>query len=98
MKETTNGMTEATTLRMPEGSVAAVIESVGHVASSLGIVSAFWMTYQDHRTVFGRWRQQDGLDSVPPEDCVDLYCAGLVIDQFSLGNVRDFLMEELGIR
>jgi len=93
MKEAANNMNEADT-----AGEDVRIAQVGIVAASLGMPSAFWMTYEDHRTLFDRWRQENVLFDEPHDDCVELYCAGLPLDQYALGNVQDFLMEELGMQ
>ncbi|MCY4051412.1 MAG: hypothetical protein OXF60_07975 [Gammaproteobacteria bacterium] len=72
------------------------LKSVSSVAIDLGITSAFWMTYHDHRTVFDRWKHENFLGEYLNDECVELYCNDLPLDQYAIGNVQNFLMEELG--
>ena len=74
------------------------LEPVGSVAASIGMPPAFWMTYDDHRTLFDSWEQKNELFDEPLDDCIELYCDGLPLDEYALGNARNFLMEELGAR
>lgn len=57
--------------------------------------SALWMTYQNHLDVFDHWRRKSGLEDRSLCECLDLYCAGLPLDQYAIGNVRDFLIETI---
>ena len=90
MKETANNVNEIAVCR--EG---AEIASVARIATGLGISSAFWMTYQNHLDVFDRWRWQSGLKDRSLCECLDLYCARLPLDEYALGNIRDFLIETI---